>query len=709
MSVALAADRLGKRYGRRWALSDCTFELPAGRVAGLVGPNGAGKTTLLHLAVGLIEPSEGSISVLGEEVAATAAQLARIGFVAQEMPLYPSMSVADHLLLGSALNPGWDAALARERIARLGLDRAQRAGTLSGGQRAQLALTLALAKRPELLVLDEPVASLDPLARRELLRGLMEFTVEHTPTVVLSSHLVADLERVCDYLILVADGRVQLSAEIDELLASHRRLIGPRRDTALLPPSQRVIEEAHTDRQSTLLVRTRGADPRSRVDGRGGRPRGPRARLHGARRARGRAGEDRPMIRVAWRQFRMQALVSLGLLAAFAAVVIALGLHLRDEYSFCIPQHSCAAPAGTNSVLAGLLGPALIAIPAMLGMFWGAPLVARELEGGTFRLAWTQSVTRRHWLSIKLALVGVAALAVAGFATWLVSWGLAPIVAIDLNHFAPSMFTARGIVAIGYAAFAFALGVLAGALIRRTLPAMVTTLVGFIATRVAFTFWIRPHLLPARDALFSVTTGKGVGFYSTASGLTVAPGLPPIPNAWMVSDTLVDRTRGVLSAAQLHGLLVRTCPTITNGPAGSPKADAVFAACQQRLSHHLLQLVTYQPPSHYWPLQAIETGIFLAASLALIAVTVWLIGPRRAHRPAAGEPAERTEAVLKITSLSVRTERNEPSCNALHARSSWPPQPLRSHCLSRAVARSRRRARPPRAVRRLRCRCSRTG
>ncbi len=255
MSVALATRGLGKRYGRRWALSGCTLEVPAGRVAGLVGPNGAGKTTLLHLAVGLIDPSAGSVAVLGEEVAATPAQLARVGFVAQETPLYPSLSVADHLRLGAALNPSWDAALAQARIAGLGLDLGQRAGTLSGGGRAQLALTLAIAKRPELLVLDEPVAGLDPLARREFLQGLMEFTAEHTVSVVLASHLVADLERVCDYLILVAEGRVQLSGEVDELLATHRRLSGPRRDSAL-PGSQQVIEESHTERQSTLLVRT---------------------------------------------------------------------------------------------------------------------------------------------------------------------------------------------------------------------------------------------------------------------------------------------------------------------------------------------------------------------------------------------------------------------------------------------------------------------
>jgi len=256
VTAALATRALGKRYGRRWALSGCTLEVPAGHVAGLVGPNGAGKTTLLQLAVGLIEPSAGSIAVLGEEVAATSAQLARVGFVAQDTPLYQSLSVADHLRLGAALNPGWDQTLADARIARLGLDRAQHAGTLSGGQRAQLALTLATAKRPELLVLDEPVASLDPLARREFLGALMEFAAEHTVSVVLSSHLVADLERVCDYLILVAEGHVQLSGEVDELLATHRRLSGPRRESAQLPAGQRVIEEAHTDRQSTLLIRT---------------------------------------------------------------------------------------------------------------------------------------------------------------------------------------------------------------------------------------------------------------------------------------------------------------------------------------------------------------------------------------------------------------------------------------------------------------------
>jgi ABC-2 type transport system ATP-binding protein len=255
MTIALATAGLGRRYGRRWALSDCTIEVPAGHVVGLVGPNGAGKTTLLHLAVGLIEPSSGSVAVLGEEVRGSAGQLARVGFVAQGTPLYASMSIADHLRLGAAMNPHWDDSLARARIERLGLDRGRRAGTLSGGERAQLALTLAIAKRPELLVLDEPAASLDPLARREFLQGLMEFTAEEAVSVVLSSHLIADLERVCDYVVLLADGRVRLAGEVEELLATHRRLSGPRRDSTLLPSSQNVVEESHTERQSTLLVR----------------------------------------------------------------------------------------------------------------------------------------------------------------------------------------------------------------------------------------------------------------------------------------------------------------------------------------------------------------------------------------------------------------------------------------------------------------------
>jgi ABC-2 type transport system ATP-binding protein len=252
---ALEAVGLTKRYGRQHALSDCTLDIPAGRVVGLVGPNGAGKTTLLQLAAGMLTPTAGSIEVLGGRPASGAAQLAKVGFVAQETPTYAGLSIADHLRFGASANPRWDQPAAEERIAQLGLDPRQKAGRLSGGQRAQLALTLAIAKRPELLILDEPVASLDPMARREFLKGLMSFTAEHTASVILSSHLVSDLERVCDYLIVLVASRVRLAGDVDDLLAGHFRVTGARRDLAELPAGVEVIEESHTDRQSTLIVR----------------------------------------------------------------------------------------------------------------------------------------------------------------------------------------------------------------------------------------------------------------------------------------------------------------------------------------------------------------------------------------------------------------------------------------------------------------------
>jgi ABC-2 type transport system ATP-binding protein len=258
MTAVVEARGLGKRYRRTQALADCTLSIPAGRVAGLVGPNGAGKTTLLHLATGLLQPTSGTIEVLGGRPAGSPAQLARVGFVAQDTPTYAALSVADHLRMGERMNPGWDAGLARDRTGRLGLDLGKRAGKLSGGQRAQLALTLAIAKRPELLILDEPVASLDPLARREFLQGLMEFTAEQQVSVVVSSHLVADLERVCDYLIVLLASRVRLAGDVDRLLGAHRLLTGPRRDPATLPGDWEVISASHTGRQSTLLVRTSG-------------------------------------------------------------------------------------------------------------------------------------------------------------------------------------------------------------------------------------------------------------------------------------------------------------------------------------------------------------------------------------------------------------------------------------------------------------------
>jgi len=258
VTAVIAAEGLGKRYRGKWALTDCTLSIPAGHVVGLVGLNGAGKTTLLNLATGMLAPTTGTIEVLGERPAAGPAQLARVGYLSQDAPVYAGLSVGDHLELGAHLNPGWDAALARDRIDQLDLDPRRKAGKLSGGQRAQLALTLALGKRPELLILDEPVASLDPLARREFLQDLMGTVAEQEVSVVLSSHLISDLERVCDYLIVLADSRVRIAGPVDELLSAHHLLSGPRRDPDTRPAGCQVISASHTDRQSTLLVRADG-------------------------------------------------------------------------------------------------------------------------------------------------------------------------------------------------------------------------------------------------------------------------------------------------------------------------------------------------------------------------------------------------------------------------------------------------------------------
>ena len=254
--ITIDAHAIGKRYGRRWALRDCTLAVPQGATVGVVGANGAGKSTFLHMVVGLLDPTEGDLEVLGGRPGSNAEQLGRVGFVAQDAPVYGSLSVRDHLRLGARLNPTWDVAVAERRRAALDLDPRQRAGRLSGGQRSQLALTLAMAKRPELLVLDEPVASLDPLARRAFLGDVMDLVVEERPTVLLSSHLLSDVERVCDHLIVMVAGQVAVAGPVDDLLASHKVLTGPRRDPGSLPGHQAVVQERHTDRQTTVLIRT---------------------------------------------------------------------------------------------------------------------------------------------------------------------------------------------------------------------------------------------------------------------------------------------------------------------------------------------------------------------------------------------------------------------------------------------------------------------
>jgi ABC-2 type transport system ATP-binding protein len=225
MTPALSVDGLGHRYQRdRWALTDCTLSVPAGRVVALVGPNGAGKTTLLNIAAGLLRPSAGTVWVAGHP---PAERLSRIGYVAQDAPMWPRLRVGDVIEIGRCMNPGFDMQLAESRLRALDIPDRARIQNLSGGQRAQVALSLVLAKKPDLLLLDEPLANLDPLARREFLTSMFGSCAEDGVAVLFSSHVIAELERICDYLIVLRGGRVQVVGDIDELRATHRTVTGP--------------------------------------------------------------------------------------------------------------------------------------------------------------------------------------------------------------------------------------------------------------------------------------------------------------------------------------------------------------------------------------------------------------------------------------------------------------------------------------------------
>jgi ABC-2 type transport system ATP-binding protein len=272
MNAALETSALSKRYRGVVALDNCDLSIPTGRVVGLVGPNGAGKTTLMHLAVGLLAPTSGTITVGGASPATDLARvLAHTGFLGQDRPLYDGFTVADTLELGRRLNPTWDQTRATGRLAKLRIPLDRKIRTLSGGQRAQVALTLVLGKRPGLVLLDEPVSNLDPVARREFLQELMSAVAEDGATVVLSSHVIADVERVCDHLVILAEGKVLLAGDIDDIVRGHVLIIGPRQKDAAVDPS--VIEITHADRQTTRLIRTtRPEEPHVCADGSTVRP-----------------------------------------------------------------------------------------------------------------------------------------------------------------------------------------------------------------------------------------------------------------------------------------------------------------------------------------------------------------------------------------------------------------------------------------------------
>jgi hypothetical protein len=350
------------------------------------------------------------------------------------------------------------------------------------------------------------------------------------------------------------------------------------------------------------------------------------------------------MIRLSWRQFRLQAAVAAVGLAIVATVLAITGPHLVALYNSTIAgcaRHGDCASATASFVhldrgLQDALDALLLVVPGLVGIFWGAPLIARELESGSFRLAWTQSITRRRWLGSKLALVGGGAAAATGLLSLMATLWFEPIDRVNANQFGGGVFDTRNLVPIGYAAFAFMFGVSAGILTRRTLPAMVTTLLGFIAVRFAISDWVRPNLLSPAHTATALQRGTNIGFESTPSGtLTFVASSPNINNAWVLSSRIVDRAGRTQSAQALHAFMTRACPNLAAPPLSGGSAHATtqadpsaFNECVAHLSTKFHLAVTYQPASHYWSLQWLELGVYLALSLVLAAICLRLVRRR---------------------------------------------------------------------------------
>jgi hypothetical protein len=356
------------------------------------------------------------------------------------------------------------------------------------------------------------------------------------------------------------------------------------------------------------------------------------------------------MVRLTWLQFRLSAAVAVLALALVGILVALTGPHLAHVYDTvvapCLAQGGDCKPTvssflGTDSLLQSVLTVALLAAPALLGIFWGAPLLAREIERSTFRLAWTQSVSRSRWLAIKLSFIGLASMIVAGVLSLMVTWWFRPIDRVNANRFVPGIFDERGVVALGYAVFAFMLGVTAGLLIVRIVPAMVTTLVLFVGSRLVVTSWIRPHFLsPVKQTLpFVWGPGAGIAQGSSGGGAFVIPPTPNLPNAWVYSNLIIDQAGHAPSSQFLQS----TCPALTGGldnassnigtgiskpsPSGGPTAQQVHS-CVASIATNYHQVVTYQPASRYWLFQWYETAIFVGLALVLAGICFWWVRRR---------------------------------------------------------------------------------
>jgi hypothetical protein len=355
------------------------------------------------------------------------------------------------------------------------------------------------------------------------------------------------------------------------------------------------------------------------------------------------------MIRLTWRQFRLQFAVACVLLLSVAIVFITTRGHLNYLYTVyakanaaCVTNPGCPGVGISLSKLDQLLeliGTALVVVPALVGVFWGAPLIAREFESGTHRLAWTQSITRTRWLASKLGVVGLASVAVTGLLSLLVTWWSSPIDNAHQNRFGSGLFGERNVAPLGYAAFGFALGVVAGLVIRRTLPAMATTMVAFLAVRLAFTYAVRPNIFSPRHKTLALDPNN-MGFGSNNGGpATLMPNPPNLPNAWIYSMRVVDNAGHGLTSQ----VVATTCPSLPfpgaggGPPPGSGTRVRVTAPdgvqntlhdCVTKIGATYHELVTYQPANRYWTLQWGETAVYLAAALALAGFCFWCIRRR---------------------------------------------------------------------------------
>jgi ABC-2 family transporter protein len=346
------------------------------------------------------------------------------------------------------------------------------------------------------------------------------------------------------------------------------------------------------------------------------------------------------MIRLTWRQLRTQAAVAVGALAAIAVILAITGPHLVHLYATvvatCKARGDCdgatTAFLKNDHFLQQAMGPLVLFVPALLGIFWAAPLIARELETGTYRLAWTQSVTRTRWLAAKLGVVGLSSMVVTGLLSFMVTWWSSPIDKVEMNRFTPGVFDERGIAVIGYAAFAFALGATAGALIRRTLPAMATTLVAFIGARLAFVEWIRPHLMAPLHralALDPAITGSGS---SNGGPTTLFPEPPYIPNAWIYSPQIVDKAGHPLTPQ----FVATACPHLGVGRPGiaGPRVQVPdnlrqqVEHCVTKVGATFHELVSFQPANRYWAFQWYEMAIFVGLALGLAGLCFWWVRRR---------------------------------------------------------------------------------